>query len=160
MSLQLFIKTDEKDLYKDHSAAFKGDSGIDVFFPENVVVPAGDTVLIDLKICCELREISSNFAATGQSFFSNKSFYLYPRSSIFKTPLRMANSVGIIDSGYRNTLKVAVDNTSDVDYPIERGDRLFQICSPCLGNITIFLTDSLSSTERGEGFGSSGTKKV
>ena len=40
---------------------------------------------------------------------SQRDFYVYPRSSISKTPLRMANSVGIIDSGYRGNLKFAVD---------------------------------------------------
>lgn len=35
--------------------------------------------------------------------------YLYPRSSLSKTPVRMANSVGIIDSGYRGNIIAKVD---------------------------------------------------
>ena len=34
----------------------------------------------------------------------NCSYYLYPRSSISKTPLRMSNSTGIIDAGYRGEI--------------------------------------------------------
>ena len=37
----------------------------------------------------------------------NIGYYLYPRSSISKTPLILANSVGIIDSGYRGNIKAA-----------------------------------------------------
>ena len=38
------------------------------------------------------------------------SYYLYPRSSVStKTPLRLANSVGIIDSGYRGNIKAVFD---------------------------------------------------
>ena len=67
----------------------------------------------------------------------------------------MANSVGIIDAGYRGNIMVAVDNISDEVYVIEKGQRLFQICSPVLANITFELVNSLSETSRGEGgFGS------
>lgn len=156
MSLQLCIKTNHDDLYQSHSPAYKGDSGIDLYFPNQITVKAKSTMIIDLQISCEMKEINNNFKSGSQIFFVNKSYYIYPRSSISKTPLRMANSVGIIDSGYRNTLKVAVDNTSVSDYTIKRGDRLFQICSADLGEIKVVLTDTLSSTERGDGFGSSG----
>ena len=37
-------------------------------------------------------------------------YYLYPRSSIVKTGLRLANSVGIIDAGYRGEIIAVVDN--------------------------------------------------
>ena len=38
-----------------------------------------------------------------------------PRSSISKTPLRMSNSVGLIDGGYRGEIMASVDNISDDD---------------------------------------------
>lgn len=157
MVLQLMMKTNHMDLYKDHSAAYKGDSGIDLFFPNNVVVKANETLLVDLEISCELKEINNTFKSADQQFFVNRSFYLYPRSSIYKTPLRLANSVGIIDSGYRGNIKVAIDNTSDKDYEIKRGTKLFQLCSSNLCEMKLILTDTLSTTSRGEGgFGSSG----
>ena len=55
------------------------------------------------------------------------SYLLLPRSSVAKTPLRMSNSVGLIDSGYRGELKIVLDNTGTVDYPIRAGEKLAQI---------------------------------
>jgi dUTP pyrophosphatase len=51
---------------------------------------------------------------------------LVPRSSLSNTPFRMANSIGLIDMGYRGDVKAKVD-VSD-DYYIVHGSRLFQIC--------------------------------
>ena len=48
----------------------------------------------------------------------NVSYYLYPRSSIIKTPLRMSNSVGIIDAGYRGNIIGCVDNIGDIPYTV------------------------------------------
>ena len=88
------------------------------------------------------------------------SYYIYMRSSGARTPLRLANSVGIIDAGYRGNIIAAVDNIKDIDYTIEAGTRLFQICSPILEPINLEvleLTQNLSETERGNnGFGSTG----
>ena len=91
-------------------------------------------------------------------------YYLYPRSSMgSKTPLRLANSVGIIDSGYRGHLIGVVDNLSENTYTIAARDRLMQICAP---NLTypiyvtlVSLLSDLGETERGnKGFGSSGRR--
>jgi dUTP pyrophosphatase len=96
-------------------------------------------------------------------------YYLYPRSSIVKTPFRLANSVGIIDSGYRGEIMAVVDNinssSNDVSVCLERYmpemSRMFQICSPTLEPFMVRIVDSeedLGSTERGSGgFGSTGT---
>ena len=89
----------------------------------------------------------------------NLSYYLYPRSSISKTPVRMSNSVGIIDAGYRGDIIVALDHIDETifEYTIQKGTRLFQICSPVLDPIRMQLTDTLSQTQRGVGgFGSTG----
>ena len=84
----------------------------------------------------------------------------------------MANSTGIIDSGYRGYIIGALDNigityiNSDgasilgnhSAYTIKRGQRLFQICAPNLNPIdNIVVTDHLEQTIRGSGgFGSTG----
>jgi dUTP pyrophosphatase len=68
----------------------------------------------------------------------------------------MSNSVGIIDAGYRHNIKVCVDNFSETDYQIKKGDRLFQICDASLRGMKVVLSDNLTKTNRGEGFGSSG----
>ena len=148
MHLSILAETPEiKHIYENHSTYHEGDSGLDLFFPEEVNIDPKETKIISLGIKCE--------AYPSRNKEHNISYYLYPRSSISKTPLRMANSVGIIDAGYRGSIMVAVDNTSDESYSIEAGQRLFQICAPSLPSLTFELTDSLSDTARGEGgFGS------
>ena len=87
-------------------------------------------------------------------------YFLYPRSSTgTKTPLRLANSVGVIDSGYRGNYIAAFDNIRAAQFKVEKGHKLVQICAP---NITYPLRVELVSeldldTVRGAGgFGSTG----
>jgi len=87
----------------------------------------------------------------------NCSYQLVPRSSIWRTPLRQSNNIGIIDAGYRGHIMVPVDNISNDDYVVKRGERLFQIVHPSLEPIKVELVEELSETERGSGgFGSTG----
>ena len=86
-------------------------------------------------------------------------YYSYPRSSISKTPLLLANSVGIIDSGYRGQIIGAFRNLSIEPYKVEQYTRLLQICAPDLRPFTVELVDNtfFEETLRGEGgFGSTG----
>jgi len=123
------------------------DAGFDLFCPKDMTVVPGQTVWVDLGIACEAFRDEQN---TG--------FYIYPRSSISKTPLRLANSVGIIDSGYRGNLMLAFDNIKEFPYTIQKGQRLAQICSPLLDPIWFDIVETLSETDRGAGgFGSTGT---
>lgn len=83
---------------------------------------------------------------------------LFPRSSISKTPLRMANSCGVIDSGFTGEIKVPLYNTSEVEIrDIEKYDKIAQlVIVPCM-NFELEPVDELDSTERGAGgFGSTG----
>ena len=138
-----------KVMYDSHEHYHEGDSGIDVFFTEGETIEPHTTKLIDLQIQCE--------AVLSTDNTRNISYYLYPRSSIYKTPLRMANSVGIVDAGYRGNLKAAVDNISDEPYTVQAGQRLFQICSPTLDPLSLVRVNELSETSRGSGgFGSTG----
>ena len=74
-----------------------------------------------------------------------------------KTPLRLSNSVGIIDAGYRGNIMAIVDNLSDEDFVIEQNTRLFQLCSPDLSPISFEVVNELSETSRGSGgLGSTG----
>ena len=131
------------------------DSGFDLFCPYEVTVPAGETVWVNLEIKCAAWDLPSVYA--GKIIKKPLAYYVYPRSSISKTPLRLANSVGIIDSGYRGTLKLALDNIKKKDYTIQAGQRLAQICAGNLQPFTVSLCDTLDKTDRGEGgFGSTG----
>jgi dUTP pyrophosphatase len=49
----------------------------------------------------------------------------------------------------------AVDNISDEDYIIKKGDRIIQLCHPSLQSMEINIVNTLSITERNTGgFGS------
>jgi dUTP pyrophosphatase len=147
--MKLLIKTENdtlKAMYNNNQFYNPGDSGLDLFCPETVTIQPGETYKINLQINCEALSESGNV-----------SYYLYPRSSIIKTPLRMSNCVGIIDAGYRGDIIACVDNIKDYPYEIKQGDRLFQICSGDLSPFTYELVDNLSNTRRGDGgFGSTG----
>jgi dUTP pyrophosphatase len=121
---------------------YSRDSGYDLFMPSDIVIPGkAFGFMIDLGVRCEFNRSSG--------------YYLYPRSSLSKTPLRLANSVGIIDNGYRGTLKVAVDNHSTEPIRVKKGDRLFQLCIPSMETFKVFVGLVNRGTERGEGgFGS------
>lgn len=146
----LHIKLNEKDLesyYNDHKPAYSGDCGVDLFFTKDYACNPGVTTTIDLDVSCMMTDV----------YGERMSYYIFPRSSISKTPLIMHNSVGVMDSGYRGSVKVAVRNVSNNVYFIRKGDRLFQVCHPRLVNLTVNIVDELPVTERGErGFGSSG----
>ena len=148
--MYLLIKTDNeylKELYQNYSTFHEGDSGLDLFCPETITIHPGETEKINLQIQCE--------ALNESQPRKNMSYYLYPRSSIIKTPLRLSNSVGIIDAGYRGNIIACVDNIKTEPFIIEAGSRLFQICAPDLSEMTYKLVNHLSDTTRGAGgFGS------
>jgi len=146
-----------------HNENFKNnkfmDSGFDLFIGHDVVIDKlFKTNMVDLGVRAELMECKSTTTNKPKTI----PFYLYPRSSMSKTPLMLANHTGIIDAGYRGNLMVALralyfDN--DNCYSIKSGTRLFQICDPKLRPIYVHIVDEseLSGTERGDGgFGSTG----
>ena len=84
-------------------------------------------------------------------------YYLFPRSSISKTPLRMANSIGLIDGGYRGEIMAMCDNIKTECHTVKKGQRLFQLVATDSSPITYELVESLEMTTRGTGgFGSTG----
>ena len=152
--IRLYIKTDGSKLYQS-KINLDGDAGVDLFFPNRVNVPMGETLLVDFEINCKMVHVHE--LDDGHLFEEPTSFMLVPRSSIFRTPLRQANNIGIIDSGYRGRIMVPVDNRSNEDYIIKPKERLFQLVHPSLKPISIELVEELDDTERGDGgFGSTG----
>lgn len=119
---------------------------------------------LNLRVICSARI----FTDTGKNY--NTGYYMYPRSSLSKTRLRLANSTGIIDAGYRGHLMGMFDVVNipdnfpddiDADFFGEKYDRYLQICAPGLIPIIVEIVDSKeelgSETERGAGgFGSTG----
>lgn len=96
---------------------------------------------------------------TGLSIEIPKGFVglVFPRSSISVSALLMANSVGVIDSGYRGEIKVRfkVLNLDDFQYKV--GDRVAQLIIIPHPNIQLIETNELADSERGVGgYGSTG----
>ena len=149
IDLRIKILDDDSNLYpfyNDWDPNHDGDSGLDLYCPDQIIIKSGETHLIKMGIACEMTDE-----------YLPISYMLVPRSSISKTPLRMANSIGIIDAGYRGEIMAAVDNRGDKDYMIVPGQRLFQIVHPTLCPFNVGVVDKLSETDRGDGgFGSTG----
>ena len=162
VNYHLLVKRNENNKYSDlfKSPSHLDDSGIDVFTPSEVIIPAKSQAKIKLGIHCSVRKETKITFPTGEesSNIRPTGFYLLPRSSISKTPLRLSNSVGLIDAGYRGEIMAPVDNISDEDYHVKPGDRLFQLVNADLEPFkTIKEVENLDNTERGDGgFGSTG----
>ena len=112
---------------------------------------------VDFKVKCSAMIVDN---ATLDFIWQPTPFYTYARSSLSKTPLRLANNQGIIDTGYRGNLIGMFDCLSE-NYSPEPNSRLLQICAPGLLPIYVNVVDTIEelglSTARGEGgFGSTG----
>lgn len=144
--MKLFIKPhndDARSAYAKHGHFHEGDAGLDLYLLEDITIQPGETAAIKFGISCQPED--------------GKAYFLIPRSSISKTPLRMANSIGLIDGGYRGEIMSMCDNIKTEAYTAEKGQRLFQIVSCDCSPISYELTDSLDRTTRGAGgFGSTG----
>ena len=83
---------------------------------------------------------------------------LFPRSSIVKKALDLSNSVGVVDSGYRGSIKAYFTpqyNKAPDTYEV--GDRILQLVVIPYPQVTVQETAELSPSVRGDnGFGSSG----
>jgi len=150
-------------------------AGFDLLAPSAMTIHGYNTVKIDHLVKCKMTKIiphsshsinvyqeSNGLLRQYNTSILPVGFYLYPRSSTgTKTPLRLANSVGIIDSGYRGPLIAAFDNWKQDEFLVQEGQRLVQICAPDLSYpLYIILVDKeedLGKTLRGSGgFGSTG----
>jgi dUTP pyrophosphatase len=191
MYLSIFIDSNDGELKKLYVEAAQKhntkiledphfyDAGFDLFLPKNSneadiwgdgtrFYSTGWTDIphpvnkVDFKVKCCAKMYNGT-----QSYFTP--FYTYARSSMSKTPLRLANNQGIIDAGYRGNLIGMFDciyNTDsnedrDFDWHMEKYSRMLQICAPGLVPIYVNVVDKLEdlgpSTSRGiGGFGSTG----
>jgi arsenate reductase-like glutaredoxin family protein len=165
------------------AGAIKGDSGLDLYTWK--VTKVGERQFkIDFGVRCEMKVTQNElvdavediksfirrmFDKESQYYreiykykaittYEHLSYMLVPRSSIVKTPYRMSNSIGIIDSGYRGNIMAFVDVLGDGPVVEPKvGERLFQIVRPTLERFDYEIVNELSQTERGTGgFGSTG----
>jgi len=177
--LELLPDADALDLYKNEMDRSDDNAGFDLFVSQPCETKAGTVSLVNLG--CKARMVKC-FPDTLEQ---EVPFWLAPRSSIWKSGVTQANSIGVIDKSYRGNLMGAVlpiykpqgywshmsgnansgsyvwmnCDSRDTGNPIlEKGQRLFQIVAPDMGHIKeVRIVTSLSETKRGEGgFGSSG----
>lgn len=149
-----------RELVEKHNKQIRTDpypnAGVDLFFPEDTTISTIDASFVSMNIKCEMHiydKESKNWKPT--------SYYLYPRSSMSKTPLMLANQTGIIDSGYRGNIIGAFRNISGgpLTFVVEKHMRLLQICAPDLRPIIVEIVDEnfFKRTSRNDGgFGSTG----
>ena len=144
--MKLFIKPHNDtawEFYRNHGHFHEGDAGLDLYVLEDIHFEVGTTRAIKMGISCEPED--------------GKAYYLLPRSSISKTPLRMANSIGLIDGGYRGEIMAVCDNIKSETYTVEKGQRLFQLVAADSSPIEYELVEEIAMTTRGTGgFGSTG----
>lgn len=128
------------------SYAYEGDAGMDIHALEDVEINPNATVIARTGIK----------VAIPQGY----EIQIRPRSGLsLKSPLRIANSPGTIDAGYRDEVGVIIHNSSTTEtLGIKKGDRIAQMVLQQVPKIKWQLTDNIEAmgTNRGGGFGSSG----
>jgi len=166
MILKVFVNgsSELRDLYQSAILAHNlklidqeyVDAGFDLFAPIEIKCAERSVAKIDFHIQCASYMVN---AETSIGKEHPTGYFLFPRSSLSKTSLRLANSVGIIDAGYRGNI-IGMFDCINSDYTVKQFDRLAQICSPGLAPIFVEMVSSdaeLGATLRGSGgFGSSG----
>ena len=144
--LNILANENIKKYYEELQLNHLGDSGIDLYNDSEIIVKPFKVGTVNFNIKCEMIDLENN---------TYTSYYLVPRSSISKTNFQLANSIGIIDAGYRGDIMAKIRNFDPENNSLLSKGTYFQIISPDLKPIKINLVESLSNTTRNEsGFGS------
>ncbi len=144
------------------SYAHKGDAGMDLRSGKDIEIKPGETKIVPTGLKCIIPK--------------GYEIQIRPRSGIsLNTPLRLANSIGTIDSGYRDEIGIIINNISKISvektysinekgnkegtYLIKKGDRIAQMVL-CKYETIEFETDKrktkIEIEDRNGGFGHSG----
>tara|TARA_R100000008_G_scaffold86896_1_gene82572 strand:+ start:2542 stop:3051 length:510 start_codon:yes stop_codon:yes gene_type:complete len=153
--------------------AYEGDAGIDI-------KAATEPTILGYRLndhywkYIDYIEYDTNIKIQPEDQNSRAVTFLFPRSSVSRHHLILANSVGIIDSGYTDTIKVRfkyVPQPDDyrihegkwllldpnIDRMYRKGDKIAQLVFSNYLRPEIKMVEELNKTERGTGgFGSSG----
>ena len=109
------LKVNKLTIVDTPTQGTKGSAGIDLYIPQDVIVPANARgVFIHLGIAIEVP----------------KGHYveLLPRSSTaIRTPIRIANEAGIIDSDYRGEICSICDNLSDSNFTLKKRRTILSV---------------------------------
>lgn len=112
-------------------------AGYDFYAPEDIVLRPGEWTDVDTGVRFDGHERALNgisyprmdmpgFGAyIKDADFDNWVMLVFPRSGLgFRYGVRFANTVGVIDQSYRDTIKARM--TSDVECTIKKGERFMQ----------------------------------
>ena len=128
------------------SYAHPGDAGLDLRARIDATVPAGGgRVLVPTGIALAIPPGWAGF--------------VQPRSGLaLRHGVTCLNTPGLIDSGYRDELKVLLVNLDPTEaYEVHRGDRIAQLVLQQVGEAVFRAVDELPPSDRGTGgFGSTG----
>ena len=128
------------------SYAHPGDAGADLVAREDAVLaPGGGRALIPTGVAIALPDGYAGF--------------VQPRSGLaLKHGVTCLNTPGLIDSGYRDELKVILVNTDPTNaYEVKRGDRIAQLVIQRVERVTFTPAEALPASSRDTGgFGSTG----
>jgi dUTP pyrophosphatase len=121
------------------------DGGMDITCPLEVTIPAGQTVIVPTGLKVAVPE--------------GWMLLVFPRSGMsVKTGLRVANSPGLIDAGYRDEVGVILHNTAGTDAHLAAGVRIAQFVLVRRTETCFTPVDSVADLgdNRGGGFGHTG----
>jgi dUTP pyrophosphatase len=124
--------------------AYAGDAGLDLSSCERVELAPGERALVPTGLAVAIPEGHAGF--------------VQPRSGLAaKHGITIVNTPGLIDSGYRGEVQVALLNTDAREtFVVEEGMRIAQLVVLELPAVELVEVDELPGSERGaRGFGSS-----
>ncbi len=122
-----------------------GDAALDLLAREDLTLAPGERAAVPTGVAIAL---PSGYAG-----------FVQPRSGrALHEGLGVANTPGLIDSGYRGEIKVVVVNLdTEVPVRIKRGEKIAQLVVLRVEDVQLAVTDRLPPSDRGEGgFGSTG----
>ena len=124
--------------------AYPGDAGLDLAACEGVTLGPGERALVGTGIAIAIPEGHAGF--------------VQPRSGLAaRHGISVVNSPGLVDSGYRGELRVALLNTDKHEpFTVEPGMRIAQLVVLPVPAVELVEVEELPESERGvRGFGSS-----
>lgn len=123
-----------------------GDAGADLYARSGATIaPGGGRALIPTGVSLAIPDGYAGF--------------VQPRSGLaLRHGVTLANSPGLIDSGYRDELAVILINTDpEHEFQVHRGDRIAQLVIQRVEAAAFLAVDELPASERGlGGFGHTG----
>ena len=124
--------------------AYEGDAGLDLAACERVELAPGERALVRTGLAVAIPEGHAGFVQPRSGLAANHG-------------ITIVNTPGLVDSGYRGELRVALLNTDRREpFVVEVGMRVAQLVIVPLPEVELVEVDALPGTERGaRGFGSS-----